>query len=158
MKYKTFFSFDFYRADGGASSTENLPVAMMMVDGGASRRINFSSTDDISLISELEQARSFKNIILYLSSTKDHKDMKAAMNLTEIANAQTEFVFVVTVERFSGGKLLEGFELFEMSATLKFAPVMALNNTLMVSINLPFAELTQGKIQKHQLERVTKQL
>ena len=161
MKYKAYFSFDFYREDTDETpiSNDDNPVQMLMVDGGTNRMINLRATDDISLVSELKQAQEFKNIILYLSSTKNHKDMKAALDLVEIANGQKEIVMTLVIERFlNNGKLIEGIQLFEMLATLKNQPRSAVDNTMMVTINLPFAELHQGKIKNHQLKDYSKQL
>ncbi|GEM_PF-6488106 len=44
-----------------------VPVNFFSVKGGAKRIIDLSATDDISMVSEFEQARSFKNIIFYLA-------------------------------------------------------------------------------------------
>lgn len=154
MKYKAFFSFDFIRDDDTMIANENLPVAKIMVDGGTSRLINLRATDDISLISELEQARTHENIILYLSATGDHRDMKAALDLAEIARLDVMGIdLTVTIERFTdGGKMLEGIQLSEMFGKLHFPPRSAFDNTLMAHIELPNVELKQGKIQNHRLQ------
>lgn len=47
-----------------------VPVTQFSVKGGAKRKVDLTITDDLSLVSEFEQARSFKNISLYLSRTK----------------------------------------------------------------------------------------
>lgn len=52
-----------------------------MVEGGAKRTINLTSADDISLVSEFEQARSFKNIWLYLAPAQNFE----WLDLTKVA-------------------------------------------------------------------------
>src|SRR4051812_37213278 len=54
----------------------DIPLDSFEVDGGANRKIKLSSSDDISISSELEQARSFKNIIFYIPPTKDFLALK----------------------------------------------------------------------------------
>lgn len=159
MKYKAFFSFDFMRDDGTLIENENLPVAKMMVDGGTSRIIDWQTTDDLSLISELEQTRSNENIILYLSATGDHRSMKAALDLTEIARlAQKGVALTLTVERFDGKQMLEGIELSEMFGSLRFPPRNAFDKMLMARFDVPNVELKQGKIRHHQLSKAAKKL
>lgn len=58
-----------------------VPVSLIKVKGGAKRVVFLSSTDNIDLVSEIEQARSFKNISLYLPPTQNFE----WLDLTEIA-------------------------------------------------------------------------
>lgn len=46
-------------------------VLYFHVSGGAQRLIDLTSTDDISLVSEFEQARTFKNLVLYVPPADD---------------------------------------------------------------------------------------
>lgn len=159
MKYKAYFSFDFYRGDETFVENNGNPVRMMMVDGGTNRMVNLDATDDISLVSEMKQAAEFKNIILYLSSTKNHQDMVAALDLMEIAGLRRDFAMSLTVERFNDkGKMLEGIELLEATATLKYTPRSALKNTMMITIVLTTPLIYQGKIQNHLVEADIKQI
>lgn len=153
MKYKAYFSFYFHRDEETYLANENNPVQMLQVEGGTNRMIGFAATDDISLVSEMKQAQEFKNIILYLSPTKNHQDRKAALDLMEIANLQTDFEASLTVERFNNsGKLLEGIELLDAIATLKYPPREAFKDTMMVSIELKTPSVLQGKIKDHQVD------
>ena len=131
-----------------------MPVAAFQVEGGADRIINLRSTNDIGLVSELEQARSFQNIVLYLSGTKDHRDMKAAMDLTEIANNNFAVKLQLLVERYSGKKLLEGLALYDPGGQIKYPPQNAFDNTLMVHIALSETELFRGKVINHSMPKV----
>ena len=115
-----------------------------MVDGGTNRMIDFSSTSDVSLVSELEQARSFKNIILYLSSTADGRDRKAAVDLISLAGSKIGLSMALTIEKKSKGKLLEGFTLIEDIAMHISPPVNAFENTFMVTLKLSDSRLYQG--------------
>lgn len=56
-------------------------VSAFSVVGGAKRFIDLTSTDDISLVSELEQARTFRNLTLYLPPATNFE----WLDLTEIA-------------------------------------------------------------------------
>jgi len=47
-----------------------VPVSQFSVKGGAKRMIDLTVTDDISLVSEFEQARNFRNISLFVARTK----------------------------------------------------------------------------------------
>lgn len=58
-----------------------VPVSLFKVSGGAKRVIDLTSTDDISLVSEFEQARTFNNLILYLPPAQNFE----WLDLSEIA-------------------------------------------------------------------------
>lgn len=125
----------------------DVPVHSFEVSGGAYRFIKLSSTDDISISSELEQARALKNLTLYLPPTKDGTDMEVALELTNVALLKAPFTLALSVERYSGGKMLEGLALIAESATLKTRPWVVPLKLLMVEIKLPSAKLYRGKIQ-----------
>ena len=149
MRYKAFFSFKVEVDDTNYWENDLLPVSMMQVDGGAKRIIDFRSTNDISLVSELEQARSSQNIILYLSATNDHKDRKAAVDLMNILRSYRSMKTLLTVERFSGGKMIEGISLFAGKAVMKFPPANAFKNTLSVWFKLYEIQIFTGKVVNH---------
>ena len=149
MKYKAYFNFAVKEDEVVTVKNTNLAVAMFQVDGGASRMIKIDSTDDLGLVSDLKDAQNFKNIILYLSSTKDHRDMKAALDLTKIAGEEMGFIMHFVIERFSGGRMLEGLTLASV-AYLNFAPQIGVDNKLVVTIELDDdSRLVQGKIKDH---------
>ncbi len=139
------------------SSNEDLPVSMIMVDGGTSRLINLSSADDFSLISELEQARAHKNLIIYLGGTRDHRDMKAALDLTYFGAQRIVISMILTIERRLNGKLLDGIAIYEESASCS-EPIPALNKTMMINLKLEDARLFQGAVRKHFIPVISKEL
>lgn len=159
MKYKAYLSF-YPTAQGVESSSfnKNLPIAMMMVDGGTSWRIDFHSTDDIALFTELDQARTYKNLILYLSGTKDGRDMKAALDLMQIAEMRMYISLILTIERFSGGKTLEGAAIYEENALVSFPPKKALKNTMMITLKLEEPIIFQGPVKNHHIKYIRREL
>jgi len=54
----------------------SLPIHSFEVEGGANRKIETGSPNVISISSELEQARTFKNITFYVLPTKDFLAVK----------------------------------------------------------------------------------
>ncbi len=53
-----------------------IPVRSFSVKGGTSRSINLDSTDEFSLGNEFEQARTYKNIAIFIPPTKDFTAVK----------------------------------------------------------------------------------
>ena len=158
MKYKAFFSFMPSEATiESARANLHLPVTAIMVDGGTSRMIKLNSLDDISLVSELEQARTYKNLIVYLAGTKDHRDMKAALDLTAIAGNQELIKAMVTIERRQNGKLLDALAIYDRY-TLSTNPVPAIGNTMMISLKMEEAEIFQGPVKGHMITKMTNEL
>lgn len=157
MKYKGYLSFKPMGSSSSVSSNEDLPVSMIMVDGGTSRLIKLSSTDDFSLISELEQARAHKNLIIYLGGTRDHRDMKAALDLTFLGTQRIFISVILTIERRLNGKLLDGIAIYEESATCS-QPIPALNKTMMINLKLEDAQIFQGPVRKHFIPTILKEL
>jgi hypothetical protein len=144
MNYKAYFTFN------GNTSTddtfnENVPIAQMSVAGGTKRVINFSSTDDVSLVSELEQARSNKNIALRLSSSDGAKAMKATVDLMNIAMVPNgSIALAISIEKFSSKTRLEGFTAISDIATIPQLPRNAAGNTLEFSLMLTNMRIYQG--------------
>jgi hypothetical protein len=147
MKYKSFFHFFVVDGDSDKYVNLNLPIDSFEVNGGASRVIDLKTTDDLSLSSEFEQARAFKNITLYLPPTSDHTDRDAALALTDIAINKLKVNVMVSVQRYSNSKMLEGIALIDQEATLKNRPQTIPQHLLMVEINLPAVKMYRGKIQ-----------
>lgn len=156
MKYKAYVNFRVLDGEESLFRNTDIPLAHFQVQGGATRVVNFKSTDDIMLIGELKDAQQHKNIVLYLPPTKDHKDMKAAMDLTAIAKEGWDFVLSIVVERYSNGKLLEGFLLGINSAVLKTHPMIVGGNLLLVEVKFEDSKLHQGKIVNHFIPNASK--
>jgi hypothetical protein len=125
-----------------------VPVAQFAVKGGAKRKINFNLTDDISLVSEFEQARSFKNISLYLPRTKGFE----WHNLWEIA----EHGLPVSIAFFTSGNVGQTvkhqFTLVCQNAQITDQPSREIdwgnNDVLRVSLSLPDIKLVHGSFQQ----------
>lgn len=73
--------------------SESVPISYFSVTGGANRKIELSRTDDLSLSSELEQARRFNNIRLYLSP----KNVFSSGELIQIAARNITFGMTIAV-------------------------------------------------------------
>src|SRR5688500_7654710 len=106
MKYKGYINFRLI--DGTQTLYRNIdvPLASFQVLGGTTRVINLKAADDSSLVAEFKEAQTYKNVALYLPSTSDHKDMKAALDLAALAKEGWDFILIIIIERFSNGKLL----------------------------------------------------
>jgi hypothetical protein len=131
----------------GESRGDNIPVHSFMVDGGTSRIIKLDSTNDISIMSELEQARSFKNITLFLSPNKNGSDMQVALDLNNLYLGGKSMVTKVFVERFVNGQVVESFFFAEGHSKLKFLPYVVSKNLLTLHLNLTAPHLNVGRKQ-----------
>lgn len=143
MNYSATFSFEFEdpAKKGAVTRMHYIPLKSFQVIGGAARTIELRTTDDISISSEFEQARSYKNITLYLPPREGHEDMQAALYLTDLAINKQRFGTYIRIDRISNGKVVEELMLVDYSATLLDRPSMTPKNSLMVDISIPNAEL-----------------
>src|SRR5688572_27342691 len=119
MEYVSDFSYSVLEGEKRISRVDNIPVHSFMVDGGASRIIKLDSTSDISIMSELEQARSFKNITLFLSPNKNGSDMQVALELNNLYLGGKSLVLTLFVERLVSGQVVESFFFAEGHSKLK---------------------------------------
>lgn len=149
MIYRGYFSFYVFNNDELSVNRLDVPINSFEVIGGTVRRININSTDDISISSELEQARSYKNINLFLPPTKDSTDMETALSLTDIALSDFNFGVMVAIQRCANGKLLEGLTLIDRGAKLKNRPRIVGQHLLKVELDIPSPKLFYGVIQGH---------
>lgn len=158
MKYKGYVNFRLIDGEQTLFRNIDVPLSSFQVIGGATRVINLGTTDDISLVAEFKEAQTFKNLSLYLSSARDHKEMKAALDLTALAKEGWDFILIIIVERFLGGKLLEGFKLGIREAVLKSAPLIVSDNTLLMEVKFDDSTLFQGKVTNHFIDSSVKVL
>lgn len=91
----------------------NIPVHSFEVDGGAKRKLNLKEIDEISVSSEFEQARMFKNIIFYIPPTKDFLALKI-IDLRSPMISFFEMTFVVNI--YSGGMRTQTLRFHNSSA------------------------------------------
>ncbi len=124
-----------------------VPVTQFSVKGGAKRWIDLNITDDISLVSEFEQARSFKNIALYLPRTKGFEWHQ----LWEIA----DHGLPVTIAFFTSGNIgktvKHQFTLISQNAKITGQPTRMPDwsgaEVLRVELSLPEIKLVHGTYQ-----------
>lgn len=146
MKYKAYFTYWVFEGDEQKLIRNNVPVNFFQVDGGAKRFIQISSTEDVSVIAELSEVTTLKNIILYLPPTKDGNDMETALELTNVALDKKLSLFaMLRIEKYSGGRMIEAFLMTTTGATLKQRPYVVGAQMLRVDLNLPAPELHRGK-------------
>ena len=62
--------------DGGPTDLLDVPIHAFEVEGGANRKIETGAPNAISIASEMEQARSFKNITFYVLPTNNFLGVK----------------------------------------------------------------------------------
>ena len=82
----------------------DIPVHSFEVDGGANRKINLSSTNEIAISSEFEQARINKNITFYIPPTKDFLALKL-IDLRKNGPETFDITFVISM--YSKGKVIQ---------------------------------------------------
>lgn len=143
MKYKA--SFKYIVGEDGDELKNTVPIYAFQVDGGANRNVRLKSTNDISIASEMEQARSFKNIRLYLSPTKDHKDMQTALDLTAAVTKKLPLLTILDIRKYSGGKFIGGLWLNDPQSSIRTEPYKTHAKFLVVEIALLSAMLFHGR-------------
>jgi hypothetical protein len=111
---------------------------------GASRTVNLNSSDDISIYSLLNRARSLKNLTVYLPQKKDGADMEVVMELSGFFNSKDPLIVEVSIEKHSNGNMIEGIVLLDQAAKLQFSPLI-IRKQLAVAITLPAAGIWSGK-------------
>lgn len=115
-----------------------------MVVGGATRTINLDSTNDISITSELEQARQFKNITIFMSPSPTSEDMEVAVELTDFVIRKRSILFDFHVGKYSSGKLIEELNLVDENAAISKTPTLGLGRSLVIEVSLPSTGLTDA--------------
>jgi hypothetical protein len=143
MNYKAKLSYFVAEGDAEKFVRLEIPVYAFEVDGGANRSIFVNSANDIGLTSELEQARAFKNIILNIAKGKNF-DARAVTELSEMAAKEMTLNVLFAIERYSGGKMLEGLALMDREASVY--PPNTVEKNVAVEFWIPFAKLYYGKI------------
>src|SRR5687767_10517348 len=103
MNYKAWLEFLLKEERGGGKC----PISSFSVVGGAYRSVNLDSTDDVSISSELEQARQHKNITLFMPPTKDHVGVEVAMTLAHAEMKKSTLSIAFIIKKQLKGKILE---------------------------------------------------
>jgi hypothetical protein len=110
-------------------------ISSFSVVGGTSRTIDLKATSDFSISSELEQARRYKNITLFMPPAKDAVDMETAMELTQCEKNVTELEILLIVKKFSNGRKVEDMQMVARGGIL-YAPRVVANHELMIQFFL----------------------
>ena len=132
-----------YKGDSGFISKD---ISAFAVEGGALRTIDLSSTNtiDMSIVSELEQARQYKNVIVFLAPSNDPKDLLFISQLFVLASTKvllkSTFVFVT---RKYNDTALEGLTLYG-DATIKAPPMRVAGNLTRVEVGFQSLGLQHG--------------
>jgi hypothetical protein len=150
MNYKAWLQFGPTKEKDPGGGT--CVISSFSVVGGASRSINLDSTDDISISSELEQARQYKNITLFMPPTKDHVDMQVAMTLMFAAEAKSTLSIAFIIKKQVKGKSIEELMLGCHDATLISTPYLVAKHLLMIQFRLPTVILYHGKTSRTGVE------
>ncbi len=118
------------------------------VIGGANRSIDLSSTNDMSISSEMEQARSYKNIILYKLPSKDFADFA----LMEAFRTKQLFNLYLIISIYVGKNNTQSLWLTAKNATISEHPMKTGDQLtlLKATISIPKCriEYTQCKNEK----------
>ncbi len=120
-----------------------VPVAYFGVAGGAKRIIDLKSTDDMSLMSEFEQARKLSNLKLYLPPDSKF----SSGELIDIAHNNTKFSMSLFVAAYSKKSVKYTLTLSCDDATFKFKPQKASvegKDYFWVSLDIPTVTLLHG--------------
>lgn len=117
-----------------------VPVNSFEVAGGAKRIIDLDSKAEMNIASEMEDAKTFKNLTLFLSSA----DGLAAARLEEAFAGRKQLRIFFRVEVFSGPTMTKAFTLISEAATVKKHPSAAGDKKLLkVELSVPDAKLGQ---------------
>ena len=123
----------------------DIPVHSFEVEGGANRKINLASTDEVSISSEFEQARAHTNFIFYIPPTRDFLSVKL-MNLSTAGSWQLfDITFVINI--YSRGKKIQTLRIMSEMASLREppTPVGSTPPLLMAKVRLVRPEMLHGQ-------------
>ena len=156
MQYKAPLEIFVHHPVPGGTETKieslHYDVHSFEVDGGAVRKINLDSTDEPTINSELEQARTYKNITLYMKSGKRASTAKL-IELFKSSVKSFNAYFYVNVYQKSEAKLLRVTNLIAKSSFLEAPiPVGDTPPALKIRLNLDSIELYRGVYKQGKLE------
>lgn len=113
-------------------------VSLFKVKGGAKRVVDLTSTDDISLVSELEQARTFKNLVLYLPPASDFE----WLDLIEIATHKLPVSMRFIAFGHIGNTLTQSFVLASKTASITGIPIKKISEKkLLLEVKLAISDI-----------------
>jgi hypothetical protein len=135
MRYHAFFAFGDPKKDyaGGTSV-----IRAFEVDGGAVRRINLDTPDEMDIGSEMEQAKTYKNIKFYLPPTRGIEIAQLGKLFTEKTSLKILFEIMV----FSGKTKTKSLALSDEAGIIVTQPTPVGEKTSVeVKVSIPNANL-----------------
>jgi hypothetical protein len=131
-------------------------VQSFAVDGGANRTIDLGSTNDMSISSEFEQARTHKNVTVFIPPAKDF----SAAILTRLGTQIKHFEMTFVVCKSFKGKKIETIWL--MSSDTWFlrvpTPVGDTRPLLKADVRFHKADLLHGQFDRKRAKLVYKEI
>ena len=116
----------------------NIPVDFFEVDGGADRKIDVTSGDEISIGLEFEQARIYKNLIFYIPPTKDFLAVKL-IDLRKSGPEQFSITFAIGI--YTDGALSRSLVFSSESAWLFGHPQLSGGKSPLLKMAVRFSNL-----------------
>jgi len=138
-----------YMKDGVLNTAPS--IVAFSVEGGATRTIRANSGDQIIVSSEFEQARKFKNILLFIPESSDNGlGMRTAVDMIHYATTKSRFYFQFSVTQRNNATTTYSLLMEESNATVTKPPRMTLDNALRVEFSLPKLSIlySQGEFNK----------
>ena len=134
----------------------NIPVHSFEVDGGANRKINFTSTDEMTILSEFEQARAFTNFIFYVPPTMDF----LAVRLMSLEKKEEFFEIDFIVSVYSKGRKIQTLRLSSDEVFFRETPIYigGTPTLLMIKVHLARPKLLYGHFDPRRRKIVHKQI
>ena len=152
MQYKAPLEIYVHHPVQGSTDTKlewlQYDVHSFEVDGGAVRKIDLNSTDESVINNELEQARTYKNITLYMKSSKRSSTSKL-IDLSKSSVKSFNAYFYVRVYKKSEVKPLRVTNLIAKSSFIEMpTPVGDTPPSMKIRLSLDSIELYHGVYNK----------
>ena len=151
-KYEAYLSFLVWAGAAGLNHshlTSNLPVESFSVEGSTTNSTNLSSNTWTNIKAQLEQSATQKNISLCLRLTKNHQDMKAALDLSDFFYDKIQFQMSLYIQVKSGvpgipkTRWFNHYSLQVRDALVQVPPSFS-SGRFVVKISFPFAYAADG--------------
>ena len=122
----------------------HVPVHSFEVDGGTERRIDLTSSDELTIGSEFEQARTYTNFVFYILPTKDFMAVRL-MNIAQTNGKHFNLTFNVSV--IADGKVIRKLNLESYAARFLEAPLYVAGEPplLKARVRLQYIRLEHGQ-------------
>ena len=124
------------------NSLAQIKLDSFEVVGGAYRSIDLATTNEMSIASEMEQARIYKNINFYKLPSDDFTDFK----LMEMFRAKQAFTLYFIINTYIGKKMMESITLRAENALISSYPMIIgyAPKMLLVPVSIPNATINHS--------------